>query len=259
MKMRTPTIVMGALLTLGGIFCLIAPVDTFRMIGWLIGFLLLVAGVNLVVDYFTLRKNGSVNMWDLVGGLFTIILALIILYRHGYARNFLDDFIVVVFGVWMLFSGVFRIASAIQLKKAKESVWFLVLLGGVFALLLGVYGLFNPYVFKFAIGIMIGFFIIMQGLSLLGLGFMMRRVDIDKVDTVTGNLADDVTTSDIDEVATNVTTSVADDVDTTASAVADSVADSATRIADDASATAATVTADVNTASKVAEDTNPTA
>ena len=169
------TIIMGVLLTIGGFFCMLTPFSTFRSVGWIIGVVLLVAGINLIVDYFMHRKNGGVTSWDLLGGILTVVLALFILYRHGYYGNLLDSLIVVLFGVWMLLSGIFRIAGSMQLKKVGVSSWFWILLSGVVSLVLGIYGLVNPYVFKFAIGWMLGFYIIMQGINMLTLGFAIGK------------------------------------------------------------------------------------
>ena len=173
--MKAITIFMGVLLTIGGFFCMLAPISTFRTIGWAIGVVLLIAGINLVIDFFTHRKGKGVTSWDLVGGLLTIALALFILYRHGYQGNLLDILLITLFGVWMLFSGIFRIAGGIKLKQLGESAWLWVIIGGVASLVLGIYGLVNPYVFKFAIGWMIGFFVIMQGINMLTLAFAMGQ------------------------------------------------------------------------------------
>ena len=173
--MKAMTIFMGILLTIGGFFCMLTPLITFRTIGWIIGVVLLVAGINMVADYFAHRKNGGVTSWDLIGGILTILLALFILYRHGYAGNILDELIVILFGVWMLLSGIFRIAGGIQLKKIGESAGLWIVIGGIVSVLLGIYGLVNPYVFKFALGWMLGFYIIMQGVNMLTLAFAMGK------------------------------------------------------------------------------------
>ena len=181
--MKAMTIFMGVLLTIGGFFCMLTPLSTFRTIGWVIGVVLLIAGINMVADYFGHRKGGGVTSWDLLGGILTIILSLFILYRHGYAGNLLDELIVILFGVWMLLSGMFRIAGGVKLKQLGESSWIWIIIGGVVSVLLGVYGLVNPYVFKFALGWMLGFFIIMQGINMLTLAFAMGNNKGDNAPT----------------------------------------------------------------------------
>ena len=223
--MKAITIFMGVLLTIGGFFCMLAPISTFRTIGWAIGVVLLIAGINLVIDFFTHRKGRGVTGWDLLGGLLTVALALFILYRHGYAGNLLDELIIILFGVWMLFSGVFRIAGGMRLKELGEKSWVWIILSGAVSLVLGIYGLINPYVFKFAIGWMIGFFVIMQGINMLTLAFAMNsNTSIDDDATVDDVTVDDVPVEDVTEVADTVQATVTDVADT-AKADTDAVED----------------------------------
>lgn len=178
--MKVATIVMGILLAIGGFLCALTPIGTFLMIGWVIGFILLVAGINLIVDYFTRRKDRTVTGWELAGGVLTVALALFILYRHGIGNvpisdRVLNDIILILFGAWMLISGTFRIASAMKLKQLGEKSWGWLLFGGILSIIIGIYGLVNPYAFKFAIGWMIGFSIMMQGINMIMLGASMGK------------------------------------------------------------------------------------
>ena len=224
--MKAITIFMGVILTIGGFFCMLAPISTFRTIGWAIGVVLLIAGINLVIDFFTHRKRRGVTGWDLLGGLLTVALALFILYRHGYAGNLLDELIIILFGVWMLFSGIFRIAGGMRLKELGEKSWFWIIISGTVSLVLGIYGLVNPYVFKFAIGWMIGFSIIMQGINMLTLAFAMNsNTGIDDDIPVEDVKINDVDTAEKDAV--QATEADVTDTEDTVQATATDVADTA--------------------------------
>lgn len=167
--MRILTIVMGLLLTVGGVYSVLTPVSTFASIGWVIGVLLLIAGINIIIDFFTLRKTGMIGIWDLLGGILTIGLSFLILYGQ-FARIALDAFIIIAFGVWVLVSGILRIVAGLNHRKYGDGIWIWAVLMGILSVLLGIYGFFNPIVFAFAIGWMVGFFIIMQGVNLITLG-----------------------------------------------------------------------------------------
>ena len=170
--MKIFTILMGVLLTIGGFACLITPFSTFASVGWLIAIVLMVVGFNIITGYFISRKTGAMSGWDLVGGILTIALAMFILYGH-FARVVLDTFIIAIFAVWVLASGFIRIITGLNMKRMGTKSWIWIVIFGGLSLLMGIYGLFNPYIFKFAIGWMLGFFITMQGINLLGVGFTM--------------------------------------------------------------------------------------
>lgn len=172
--MKILTIIMGIILTVGGFYALASPVSTFASIGWVIGVLLLIAGINIIADYFMMRKSKAMGAGDLLGGILTIALSLLILYGQ-FTRIVLDAFIIIAFGIWVLITGIIRIVAGLNHRKMGDSFWLWIVLLGVLSVILGVYGFFNPMVFAFAIGWMIGFFIIMQGINLMSLGFALSK------------------------------------------------------------------------------------
>ena len=171
--MKIVTILMGVILVIGGFYSIATPIGTFAAIGWVIGILLMVSGINIIVDYFMLRKVKGLGVWDLFGGILTIILSFVVLYGQ-IARIALDAIIIVLFGIWVLVTGVLRIIASLNHKKNGDSFWIWIMLLGILSIIAGVYGFFNPVVFAFAIGWMIGFLIIMQGINLIGLGFTIN-------------------------------------------------------------------------------------
>lgn len=175
-KMKILTIIVGVILVIGGFFSIATPLNTFTTLGWVIGILLLIAGINIIVDYFMLRKAKSLGMGDLLVGVLTVALALFVLYGQ-IARVALDAILIVLFGAWVLIGGIMRIVASLNHKKNGDSFWIWIMLFGILSVIVGVYGFFNPVVFAFAIGWMIGFLIIMQGINLIGLGFTIKKAD----------------------------------------------------------------------------------
>ena len=173
--MKIITIIMGIFLTIGGFFVFRTPVQTFFSIGWIIGILLLISGINIIMDHFILKKGNVKGHWDLVGGILTILMGFLLLYSQ-IAEIALNNIILFIFGSWVLISGIIRIVVSFQHRKSGEKIWIWIFIMGVISILLGVYGFVNPMVFKFAIGFMIGFFIMMQGINLIGLGFSIGKV-----------------------------------------------------------------------------------
>ena len=174
--MRIFTIIIGVFLTIGGFYVFRAPVEAFFSLIWILGILLLITGINIIIDYFMMRKSGIKGVWDLIGGILTILVSLFILYGH-FAQLAMSTFIIFVFGGWVIISGIMRIFVSLQHKQNGERIWIWIMIMGIISILLGVYGFINPMVFKMAIGFMLGFMIMMQGINMIGLGISLGRIN----------------------------------------------------------------------------------
>lgn len=67
------------------------------------------------------RKTGTASMWTLFGSLFSFVLGACILIGDVSAAQLSISFVVVVFSVWLMISGVFEILGAIMYRKAMTS------------------------------------------------------------------------------------------------------------------------------------------
>ncbi|MDL2253182.1 DUF308 domain-containing protein [Ruminococcaceae bacterium OttesenSCG-928-I18] len=167
--MKVLSIILGILLIVGGFYMMFTPGITFLSVGWLIGFVFLLAGVNAIVDYFVGKRKGTSSVWDLVGGILCGILGVIILVSP-YAEFLADTVLIYVFDFWLIIGGIVRIAGSIQMKKAGDRSWIWVLIIAILSVLLGAYALFHIVVSAVAIGWLLGFIVIMSGFNLIGLG-----------------------------------------------------------------------------------------
>jgi uncharacterized membrane protein HdeD (DUF308 family) len=78
-----------------------------------------------------------------------------------------------IIAFWAIFLGVFEIVTAIKLRKELENEWLLIV-GGIGSMLLGMLLLFNPGAGALSVVWMIGAFAILFGILLLVLGFRLR-------------------------------------------------------------------------------------
>jgi uncharacterized membrane protein HdeD (DUF308 family) len=166
------TIIIGVLLIIGGIYCFIAPGVTFLTLGWVIGVLLLVSGIETVAACFMAGGTGT-TVWDLLFGVLTILAAVLML-TNGYAQLFTDGVLILAFAFWMTVSGVSRIAAAFRLKGMDAGVWVWTLIFGILSILLGLYSFAHPLITAFAIGFLIGLWLLMYGLNMVAFGAALQ-------------------------------------------------------------------------------------
>lgn len=167
--MKIITIVLGFVLIAGGVFCMLYPAATFATLGWLVGILLLLSGVNAIAGYIKNRKSKANSIWDFLFGLLTTAFGIFVLFSP-LMRAITDITLVYMFAVWMLIGGVVRIVDAMRLMRLKNTAWIWMVLLGILMLVLGVYGFIHPMVNAVAIGWIMGIFVIFQGFNLVGIG-----------------------------------------------------------------------------------------
>lgn len=172
--MRVISIIMGFFLVFGGFSMMMNPGMAFLSVGWILGFVFIVSGINQVVDYIAHKKNGDISKWDLVNGILGLIFGTLILLSP-YVMIIAKIMTVYVFNFWLIISGILRIAAAFEIKKAGGKGWIWVALLAVLTVAVGFYALFNILVSAVAMGWMLGFFVLMSGINYISAGFTLKE------------------------------------------------------------------------------------
>ncbi len=163
--MKVLTIIMGVLVTIGGFFCMFTPGATFLTLGWLVGILVTVAGINIIAAYVAARKAGASSAWDLVSGILTTVVGLMLIFNN-FMQLFTDVMIIYFFAGMLIVTGIFRVVAALKLKKAAQS-WVFILVIGIITVLLGCYSFIHPVFTAVTIGFLMGFWVIQSGINLI--------------------------------------------------------------------------------------------
>lgn len=174
--MRGTTVVLGILAIIFGLACVLYPSIAFTSIGWVLGVVLFVIGINLIGDYISARKIRYVSGWDLFGGIVTVIMAILIC-GSGYIGFITEMIIVFAFCAWIVISGFVRIFASIHLKWLGARRWLPGFLFGILNVLLGALIMFYPAFAGLALGVIIGFAIMLQGLGLIAFGVSMESIN----------------------------------------------------------------------------------
>ena len=171
--MRILTIVSGILMLLTGAFCLMNPGQTFLSLAFIIGLVMVINGLIHTLAYFIgrgLHNKGDNNGWILTDALITLLLGILILCNQLVA----DAAITMVFAVWMFVSGILRIEAATHINKEKKRFNFrITLFTGVLTVLVGLFGFINPLVIWMTTAVLLGIFLVMQGINIIELGIHM--------------------------------------------------------------------------------------
>ena len=171
--MRILTIISGILMVLSGVFCFVNPGQTFLALAFIIGIVMVINGIIHTMAYLIGRgfhNRGDNNGWILTDALITLLLDILVLCNQLVA----DTVIPMVFGMWILVSGILRIEAATRIDRVRKRANFMTtLLTGILTVIIGIFGFINPLVMLLSTTVLLGIFLVMEGVNIIELGIHM--------------------------------------------------------------------------------------
>ncbi len=158
------SIVAGVLLIIFGFSCLFTPLATFLSAGILVGIMFLVYGVAGIVRSFS--HKAEILEWIL--NILAVAVGLIAMFRPG-GTLVIDHIILIIIAIWFLVQGLIQITMSFR-EKAQNPNWYWGLIAGILGILVGILCFVNPAIPAVTVGILISFFFIESGFSLVTLG-----------------------------------------------------------------------------------------
>lgn len=168
--MKAITIILGILTVLAGFFCIAHPAFTAFSIAWILGFLLILSGINILVSFFG-KKEGSKS--DVFFGILSIICGIAMLCNYWF-QLFTDVIIVTIVAGLILLMGIVRISASLKLKKAEQP-WVLAMISGILSVLIAIMAFINPIAGVVLIDYILAFIFIVQGINLLSFGIAIKK------------------------------------------------------------------------------------
>ena len=116
----------GILLIVGSIWVFLTPVESYVNLAWIFSILVLVTGISYVIFSISNRKELEEWGWYLTGGIFEIVMGIILVSYPDLTIIMLPLFV----GFWLMFRGAQIIAASPKLKEYRFINWgWLMLLG----------------------------------------------------------------------------------------------------------------------------------
>lgn len=163
-------IILGLLMLIAGFTNLFTPLTNFLAAGYLVGILLLVYGIANLIRAISDKEHFLVWIMSIL----SIIVGVVAIVRPE-GTVVLDTVILYLLAADFLVTGILQIVLAIRSRGDRG--WVLELIAGILLFLLGIFSFINPTFAAVTIGVMISFFFISTGLSLMTLGFAAGGAD----------------------------------------------------------------------------------
>ena len=157
---------------LGGVL-LAWPDISMKMIGYVLGFSLLIIGFTYGIVYFTRDNLAGVLQLDLVIGIVAAAFGIFILLN----QDFLPTVFPIAMGIILLLGSVLKIQNAVSMKRLQFRRWYICL---IFALILAALGgvlLVNPFTSDRWLALYIGACLILDGVvNLVAMSLIVARM-----------------------------------------------------------------------------------
>ena len=160
-------IIVSLIFIVFGIMLISRPEAIVSVISILLGAIFIVMGVLKIIDYYS---NGKQDNYLIAIATVLILVGIIIMFC---ADVILSVFRILI-GIWIIYSGIMNLQTAIIWKDYKSRLWFVTLLLAIVTIIVGIYILINTG----AILKTIGFAILIYGLVDIVESFIfIKKVD----------------------------------------------------------------------------------
>lgn len=166
-------LVSGILLLFAGVVAMLNPGGAIDAVVFVLGLAVILAGAFDLVIFFSMRRSFFGANWVLIEGILTVLVALFLLLHPQAAAAAIPY----VFGMWVLMTGISRAVTSFDLKELGFSKWWGLTIAGIVGILVGFLSFFKPDLMTTAAGVLIGVFLMVQGLASLFLWFVATKFD----------------------------------------------------------------------------------
>ena len=162
-------LIIGALLSIAGIYVWLNPLDTLILIALYLGIIFILIGASFVIEYFVRKKTKYLGY-----GLLNLAIGIIFVSKS----SFVAISISLILALWILFSSTEQVSTSIDLKKLNIDFWKYPLISGIIGIIFSLIILVHPSVGALTIAIIIGTYMIMYGILEILEYFLIPDINI---------------------------------------------------------------------------------
>lgn len=169
---RVLWIIAGILLIIAGIFCLKSPATAIAGLSLYLGIAMLFSGMVDIVIFASASGQIAGAGWFLADGIITVLLSLFILGDQWFTALTLPF----IFGMWLLFSGISTFSNSFELKRLGIPGWGWFTALGIILAVVGFFSFMDPFASVAAMTVMVGVFLVLQGILSILRGCLSHRL-----------------------------------------------------------------------------------
>lgn len=122
-----------------GMILLARPEGTLKLVSTILGIVFIIMGISKIIKYFLNNGKNDFFNYDLVYGLTTIVVGLVVMIY----MNVIGSILRIIIGVWIIYTSFVRFNSALQIKRIDSKTWIIGLILAILMFICGLYILLN--------------------------------------------------------------------------------------------------------------------
>ena len=139
-KLEWINLVVSVLFLIMGIILIKDSEQVLKIVSYIAGAGFLVIGIVKIIKYLRDKSNSSEIYGDIIFGMVTIIMGLIIMF----CTPAIEAIFRIIIGVWIIFSGITRFELVKRLKGINSKEWIISLVLAIVVIACGLYMIFTP-------------------------------------------------------------------------------------------------------------------
>lgn len=160
-KIKTNVVVSSALCVILGLVLVFRPGLSMRIVCTAVGVVLIVSGVMRMIAYFTARDGSLYSQANLIFGIVLAVVGVWIVMKPDKVMAIIP----IIVGIVIAIHGLHNLQQAAELWRDKYERWWIALILGVLTVGFGVLLVCRPFAAIATVVMLIGFFLIYDGLS----------------------------------------------------------------------------------------------
>ena len=166
------SLLLGILLIAMSIWVIKTPLASYIGLAILFSWLLFISGIVEIVFSISNKDNMDGWGWHLAGGIIDFILGSFLVFNPGITMAVLPFLV----GFWMMFGGVWAIATSMDLKSYGTKGWGWTLTFGILTTIFSFFVIFNPVFGGFYLVFMTAFALMTLGVFRIILAFKLKKL-----------------------------------------------------------------------------------
>ena len=160
-KFKTNVVISSLLCVLLGLVLVLWPGLSIQIVCTAVGAVLIVSGGIRIVSYFTAKDGSMYSQINLIFGIIFTVVGVWIVIKPDKVLAIIP----IIVGIVIALHGLHNLQQAITLCKDKYDKWWIALLLGILTIGFGVLLIFRPFAAIDTVVMLIGVFLIYDGLS----------------------------------------------------------------------------------------------
>lgn len=163
-------LVIGAALSVAGIYCIVSPSATVTVMAWIVGIFMIVHAISKIGIWQERKSLGFAENYELIGAVISLLFGAALIISNFF-QALIGTFIIYIFAAWIATLGVIRLLVASNLRRLQADISMHInnyntqMINGALLILVAIVIFIRPGMIISMLGIFIGICLLLFGVQ----------------------------------------------------------------------------------------------